>query len=44
MAMFSAEMTLPRPFDCWELSVMVESQGGDEKTVRRGGCGKEPEP
>ena len=44
MAMFSAEMALPRPSGRWELSVMVELQGGHEKAVRRGGCEEEPEP
>ena len=37
MAIFSAVMPRPRPSGRWELSVTVESQGGDEKAVRRGG-------
>ena len=40
MAIFSAEITLPRPFGRWELSVMVEMQGGCEKAVRRGLWGR----
>ena len=36
MAIFSAEVTLPRPFGRCELSVMVESRGSHEKAVRRG--------
>ena len=41
MAAFSAGR--PRPLVCWDLSVMVESQGSDEKVVRCGGCGEEQE-
>ena len=44
MAMFNAETALPRPLGRWELSVMVETEGGHERTVRRGGCEEEPEP
>ena len=40
MAIFSAAMPRPRLFGGWELSVMVESQGSDEKAARRGGCEK----
>ena len=44
MAISSAERTRLRLFGCWELSVMVETQGGHERTVRRGGCEEAPEP
>ena len=37
MAIFSAEIAPSRPFGDWEMSVMVESQGGDEKVARCGG-------
>ena len=43
MAMFNVETALP-PSGCWELSVMVETEGGHERAVRRGGCEEEPEP
>ena len=36
MAMFNAERTpSPGPFDCWDLSVMVEMQGSHEKAARQ---------
>ena len=45
MAIFNAGITLPRPFCCWEFSVMVKMRGGYKKAVRRrGGCEEEPEP
>ena len=44
MAIFSVEIAPSRSFGGWELSVMVESQGEHEKTVRCGGCGKAFEP
>ena len=39
MAMFNAGIALPPPFRRWDLSVMVETQGGRERAVRCGGCG-----
>jgi hypothetical protein len=44
MAVFSAETALPWPSACWELSVMVETEGGHERAMRRGGCEEEPKP
>ena len=43
MAVFKAGITFPRPFRCWELSVIVEMQGSYEEAVRREGCEEEPE-
>ena len=34
MAEFNVERTPSRPFGCWDLSVMVKTQGSDEKAVR----------
>ena len=36
MAMFNVERTpSPGPFECWDLSVMVETQGSHERVVRQ---------
>ena len=43
MAMFNVETALP-PSGCWELSVMVETEGGHERAVRRGAVRKNPNP
>ena len=44
MAMFSEERTPSRPLGCWDLSVMVETQGGWGEAVWCEGCEKKPEP
>ena len=44
MAMFSAEIAPSRSFGGWVLSVMVESQGKDEKAAGFGGREKAFEP
>ena len=44
MAVSSVETALPQPSGRWELSVMVETEGGHERAVRRGDCEEEPEP
>ena len=43
MAAFSAGRPRTWSFGCWELSVMIESQGRHEKAARRGGCGEDAE-
>ena len=43
MAVFKAGITSPRPFRCWELSIIVETQDNHEEAVRRQGCEEEPE-
>ena len=43
MAIFKGGIAFPRPFRRWELSAMVETQGGCEEAVRREGCEEEPE-
>ena len=44
MIIFNVERIPSRSFGRCELSVMVETRGGYEDAVRRGGCEEEPEP
>ena len=44
MAVFSTETALPWPSGCWKLSVMVKTEGGHERAVRRGAVRKNPNP
>ena len=44
MATFNAEIAPSRPFGGWVVSVMVESQGKDEKAAGFGGREKAFEP
>ena len=44
MATFDVERIPSRSFGRWDLSVMVEMQGGYGEAVRGGGCEEEPEP